>query len=222
MAKQVLTYDVSEPLGGVTFAKVDINSVDGNLTVDTLACCEQVLASGKLQYTENQKPPTQSLETKDGQTTLMLKSSGKGQTWLKMPWSACNSATEWRVHLNPAVAFEIVAHSGGGNVKLDLSGLTVTGVKADTGGGNMEVVLPDNAKNLSVFAKTGAGNAIVSVPGGIAVKVLASSGLGTVIMDPQFNQIDKNTYQSPDFDSAADKIEVTVSSGAGNVSVLTR
>jgi hypothetical protein len=38
-------------------------------------------------------------------------------------------------------------------------------------------------------------------------------------MDPRFNQLDKDTYQSPDFDRAVDKIEITAKSGAGNVSV---
>jgi hypothetical protein len=38
-------------------------------------------------------------------------------------------------------------------------------------------------------------------------------------MDPRFSKTDNNTYQSSDFDSAANKVESTVNSGAGNVSV---
>jgi predicted membrane protein len=106
----------------------------------------------------------------------------------------------------------------------------------------MDVVLPDNAANLSATAKTGAGNVtvevgsgiegsntveansgagnvVVRVPSGIAAKVHATSGLGKVIMDPRFVKMDGNTYQSHDYDGAADRIEVTVHSGAGNVSV---
>jgi hypothetical protein len=40
--------------------------------------------------------------------------------------------------------------------------------------------------------------------------------------NPRFSQIDGNTYQSPDYDSAADKVEITVHSGAGNVKVNTK
>ena len=222
MAKNVLTHNLSEPLNGATTVKVEISAGDGNLTIDRLSGGEQVLASGELQYFENQGVPACTLNTSNGQATLTLKGGGAGQSWFRFPWAACNGATEWQIHLNPTVSSEITAHSDGGNVKLDLAGMAVTRVSADTGGGNMDVVLPDNAINLSVAAKTGAGNVVVLVPSGIATRIHASTGLGKVIVDSRFSKIDGNTYQSPDFDSAANKAEITVHSGAGNVSVNTK
>jgi predicted membrane protein len=162
-----------------------------------------------------------------------------------LPWAACIGAFEWQIHLNPAVSSDISAHSGGGNVRLDLTGMAVTRLSADTGGGNMDVVLPENAANLDVAAKTGAGNVtveissgmtgtntvdaksgagnvVVRVPSGVAAKLHATSGLGKVTVDPRFSKIDGNTYRSPDYDDAADKVEITVKSGAGNVSVTTK
>jgi Cell wall-active antibiotics response LiaF, C-terminal len=222
MAKKVLTHNLSEPLNGATTAKVNINTGDGNLTIDRLTGGEQVLASGTLQYLENQGLPTRSVNTSDGQAALALRASGTGQPWFRFPWQACNGATEWQIHLNPTVSSEITAHSDGGNVKLDLAGMAVTRVSADTGGGNMDVVLPEDAANLSVTAKSGAGNVVVLVPSGIAARIHASTGLGKVIVDSRFNKIDGNTYQSSDFDSAANKVEITVKSGAGNVEVNTK
>jgi len=222
MAKKVLTHNLSEPLNGATTAKVNINTGDGNLTIDRLTGGEQVLASGTLQYLENQGLPTRSVNTSDGQAALALRASGTGQPWFRFPWQACNGATEWQIHLNPTVSSEIIAHSDGGNVKLDLAGMAVTRVSADTGGGNMDVVLPEDAANLSVTAKSGAGNVVVLVPSGIAARIHASTGLGKVIVDSRFNKIDGNTYQSSDFDSAANKVEITVHSGAGNVRVNTK
>ena len=52
MAKNVLTQNLSEPLGNATAAKVDIDNGDGNLAIDGSIGGEQVLASGTLQYTE--------------------------------------------------------------------------------------------------------------------------------------------------------------------------
>jgi predicted membrane protein len=60
------------------------------------------------------------------------------------------------------------------------------------------------------------------VPSDIAAKVHATSGLGKVIVDARFSKTDKNTYQSPDYDGAANKVEITANSGAGNVSVNTK
>jgi Cell wall-active antibiotics response 4TMS YvqF len=242
MTKNVLTHKLSEPLNGTKTAIVEINTDSGNLTIDQLTGDEHVLASGTLEYFEKQGLPTRTLSSSNGQATLTLRGGGSGRSWFGFPWAACKGAYEWQIHLNPTVSSDITAHSGGGNVKLDLARMTVTHLSADTGGGNMAVVLPDNAANLSVTAKTGggnitvelgsgttgsntvnansgAGNMVVRVPSGIAAKVHASSGLGKVIVNPQFSKIDGNTYQSPDYDGAADRVEITVNSGAGNVSV---
>jgi len=244
MAKTVLTHNLSEPLCGATTAKVYVDVADGNLMIDKLASGEQVLASGTLQYLENQGLPTRSVNINNGQAALSLKARSTGRPWFHFPWSACNGATEWQIHLNPSVQSDLTAHSGGGNVKLDLAGMAITRVSADTGGGNMDMVLPNNAADLSVNAKTGAGNVtveighgvtgsnivnatsgagnvVVQIPSGIAARIHASTGWGKAIIDPRFNKTD-NLYQSPDFDNAVNKIEITVQSGAGNVSVNTK
>jgi hypothetical protein len=246
MAKNVLTDNFSEPLDGATAAVVDVNAGDGNLTIDKLADGEPVLASGTLQYLENQGLPTRLVNTSNGQATLTLtRGAAEGHPWLRLPWATCNGATEWQVHLNPTVSSDIIAHSDGGNVVLNLAGMAVTRVSAETGGGNMDVVLPDNAADLRVTAKAGAGNVTVElgagisgsavlnagsgagnvavrIPSGVAARIHATSGLGKAIVDPRFGKIDRATYQSPDFDSAADKVEITLHSGAGNVSVNTK
>jgi len=222
MATNVLTQNLAEPLGTATAAKVAIDNGDGNLAIDGLISGEQLLASGTLQYLEKQGLPIRTLNTSNSQATLKLKASGGGQPWFRFPWHTCNGATEWQIHLNPKVQFDLTAHSDGGNVRLDLAGMAVTHVAADTGGGNMDVVLPEDAANLSVTAKSGAGNVVVHIPGNVAARIHATTGLGKAIVDPKFSKIDKNTYQSSDFDSAANRVEITIHSGAGNVSVNTK
>ena len=218
MAKNVLINNLSEPLNGATAAKVDINAGVGNLTIDRLTGGEQVLASGTLQYFERQGLPTRTLDSGTGEATLTLR-GGTKLRWSRIPWLACTGTTEWQIHLNPKVSSDITAHSDGGNVRLDLAGMLVTRVSADTGGGNMDVVLPDNAADLSVTARSGAGNVVVTIPSGVAARIHATTGLGKMIVDPRFSKIDKDTYQSPDYDGAAHKAEITLSSGAGNVIV---
>lgn len=222
MAKKVLNHNFSKSLDGATIVKVEIDPGDGNLMIDPLTTSERILASGTLQYLENNGLPIQSVNSSNGETTLTLRSSGKGQPWFRFPWSACNGATEWQIHLNPTVLFDIMTHSDGGNINLDLTGMTLTRVSADTGGGNMIVILPDHVAGLSVTAKTGAGNVVVELPAGMAARIHATSGLGKVILDPRFIQIDKSTYQSPDFDNVMDRVEITATSGAGNVSIKER
>lgn len=245
MAKNLLTENFAEPLHDATAARIDIQAGDGNLTIDRLTGDDSVLASGTLEYFENRGLPIRTLDSIDDQAIFTLRGSGAGKPWFHLPWSACNGATEWQIHLSPAVSSDVTAHTGGGNVKLDLSGMTITRVSADTGGGNLDVVLPDNAANLSILAKTGggnvtveigngtagsnvidagsgAGNVEVQIPSSVAARIYATTGLGKAVIDPRFSKIDNYTYQSPDFDSAEDRAEITVKSGAGNVSVLAK
>lgn len=217
----VLTDHLSEPLSGATAAKFDIDAGDGNLTIDWLRGGEKVLAAGTLQYVEEQGQPARTVVSFNGQATLTLKAGKSRQVRWRLPWAACNGATEWQVQLNPTVSSEITAHSDGGNVKLDLTGVAATRVSADTSGGNVEVILPDSAADLSVTATSGAGNVVVSIPSGVAARIHATTGLGKTIVDPRFGPTDDSTYQSPDYDAAADRIEITLSSGAGNVIVNT-
>jgi hypothetical protein len=245
MANNVLSDNFSAPLGGATTAVVDINSDRGHLTIDGLSGGEEVLANGTLQYFEKQGVPSQIVNTSNGQATLTVKGGGAAQSWFRAPWVACGGAYEWQIHLNPTVLTDITAHTDGGNVVLNLAGMAVTRLSAETGGGNMDVVLPEDAANLSVAAETGAGNVtvevgsgttgsnavnassgagnvVVRVPSGVAARVHATSGLGKAIVDPRFSKLDATTYQSPDYDGAANRVEITVKSGAGNVEVNTK
>lgn len=245
MAKSLLTHNLSEPLAGATTAKVNIDVADGNLTIDRLTDGEQLLAGGTLEYLESQGLPSESMNTVNGQATLTLKTRSTGRPWFHLPWSACNAATRWQIHLNPTVQSEITAHSGGGNIHLDLSGMAITRLSADTGGGNMDVLLPAHAANLNVIARSGggnvtveigqdttgnneinahsgAGNVVVRIPTGIPARIHATTGMGKTIMEPRFNQIDKDTYQSPDYDDCPDKVQIEAHSGAGNVNIKTR
>lgn len=222
MVKKVLTYHLSEPINGATAVQVDINNGDGNLTIDSQTGGEPVLASGALEYLEKQGEPTSSINTNGGKTCFTLKAGKGGQPWIHMPWSACNGATTWLLHLNPKIQFEMTAYTAGGNVFLDLSEMDVTRVAAETGGGNIEVILPDTTANLSLTAKSGAGNVVVSLPAGTAVRIQASSGLGRVMVYSQLKPVEKNIFQSPGYDQATIKLEITVRSGAGNVVIKER
>ena len=222
MNGNLLTYTLVEPLDGMTTAMVSVNPGDGNLEIDTLTGGEQILAGGTLQYFEKQGPPNRSMVIMNGQANLTLEPGSGKQSWFRLPWAACNGATVWQIHLNPDVLSDITAHSDGGNIKLNLAGTSITRLLADTGGGNIEVILPDNTASLTVTVKTGAGNVTVELPGGVAARVQVATGLGKAILDPRLSQIDKNTYQTPDFDDAIVKVEIIASSGAGNVIVNSR
>jgi hypothetical protein len=245
MAKKILTQNIAEPINGANSVKIDINCGTGHLTLDKLDADNQALIRGTLQYLLNQGLPKQSLNTSNGRAMFTLKAGDIKSSGFRFPWAACGGAYEWQIQLNPAVPSEVVVQSLGGNVKLNLTGMCVTRLSAETGGGNLDVVLPENSNNLIASAKTGggnvnievgngttgnntiaansgAGNVVVRLPSGASAKVYVSTGVGKLTVDPRFVKTDKNIYQSADFENAAIRFDITAHSGAGNVSVITK
>lgn len=216
---KVLSQALSEPANGATSAKLDIHRYSGDLAIDRSTSGKQDLASGLLPYLENQEL-IRSADTINGQATLTFKTNTKSSGF-RLPWVGCNDDTQWQIHLTPGVPFEITAYSGGGTMALNLTGMTISRVSAETGGGNVSVVLPDQAADLLVSAKTGAGNVLVTVPAKIAAKIYIETGAGKVSLDPRFSKIDDKTYLSPGYDNAVNKADITIKSGAGNVTVET-
>lgn len=238
-AGDLLTQALSVPLSAETSAIVTINPGDGNLMIDGIINEQQMLASGSLQYLENNGAPVLTTSTADGHTTFALKAKG-GQSQPRLPWEACNGLTEWQVHLNPSLAYDLSALTGGGTVRLDLSAMTITRLAAETGGGNMEVILPDNASDLVVTAKTGAGKITIQVGSAITgtCTIDASSGAGELtvlvpkdvaarikvtqgnaVVGSEFKKIDETTYETDGYREASNKIDITVGSGIGKVNI---
>ncbi len=245
MADKVLRDSLSQPLQGATNAKVDINCGPGHLTVDR-AADGSMLASGTLEYLEKQGLPARTGGVSNGQATLTLRPGSTVKSGFRFPWQGCwGGAYQWQVNLNPTVPSDITAHSDGGNMKLNLGNMAVTHLTVDNGGGSVDVALPENTTDLraavrtgggnlavdlgrnvrgsnTVSATSGAGNVVVRIPAGVAARIHANSGAGKVIVESSFVRIDKNTFQSAGYDSAANKVEITAKSGAGNVSVPIR
>ncbi len=243
MANKVLVHELAEPLGSAKTAKIDVDCGVGHLAVSRLAGNEQLLAKGTLQHLVKQDVPSRTVNMSGGQSNLTLRAGeAKHSGFHFPPWAGCGGAYEWQMQLNPVVPSDVSVQSRGGNVNMDLAGMAITRLSAASGGGNLALVLPDNATDLSVTAKTGggrinvqvgtaikgnnsitansgAGSVVVSLPSGVAANINVTTGMGKVIVDPRFTKIDKNTYRSPDYDTAVVRIEVTARSGAGNVTV---
>jgi hypothetical protein len=234
--------ELAEPLNGANTSSLDLDLAEGNLAIDRLTGGEPLLVGGTLEYYENGGMPARNLSSLDGEATLALSVGTHPRPRWRLPWEACNAENDWTLHLNPTVVYEIAARTGGGNLGLDLSGLLVTRINAETGGGNAEIRLPVNAVNLSAAVKTGAGKIVVDigegtkgrngltvengagsveilVPDGLAVKLVATSGLGEVLVDPALVQTGEGIYQSTDYANNENRITIGVSNGAGTVKV---
>jgi hypothetical protein len=126
---------------------------------------------------------------------------------------------DWDVRLNPNVPIQLKCETGASRNLLDLRDLKVTEFKLETGASASEVTLPSNAGYTRVRVQAGAARVDIRVPGGVAARIKTSGALATMAVDEtRFPGFD-NRYQSPDYERAANKVEIEVETGVGAVTV---
>lgn len=126
---------------------------------------------------------------------------------------------DWDVRLNPDVPLMLKCETGASHSMLDLRDLKVTELKLETGASASEVTLPASAGYTRVKVEAGAARVDIRVPGGVAARIKTSGALASMAVDEtRFPGFD-NRYQSPDYERAANKVEIDVATGVGAVTV---
>lgn len=138
-----------------------------------------------------------------------------------IPWStlAGRGGLEWSIALTRDIPLTLTVHSGASETRLDLSALKVVDLRVETGASSTEIILPTAAGFTRVQVSSGAASTIVDVPDGVAARIKASGGLADINVAPRFPRLSAGLYQSPDYDTAADKVELTVETGVGAVHI---
>jgi hypothetical protein len=206
------TESASIPLQGASKAEIKIEHGAGRLRVSAGAGPDDLVAgdfTGGLNYKAEREGDT--LQVK-------LRLDAPGSAFGPWNWGAGGSL-DWNVRLNDQVPIALKVATGASENELDLSGLRVTELKVSTGASKTTITLPANAGHTDAKVSAGAASVNVRIPEGVAAHIVASSGLGAVTVDTtRFPRVE-GAYQSPDYDAAANKVDIKISTGAGSVDV---
>jgi hypothetical protein len=210
---------LSANLDGATSAQVRIESdqvtlnVDGNLD----AAASSNLAWADLEYYTGLGRPTQSTGKSGDQATLDIVQRGSRMAF----FDAGRRSPVWSIHLNPGVPTDLNVKAGAGGSTLDLQKLKVSRLSFAVGAGNAAITLPTEAGNMSASIDGGVGNLDVFVPAGVEARIRVDTGIGNASVDSRFVK-SGDTYTSKGFDGAANKVDVTIHAGIGNVNVISK
>lgn len=108
--------------------------------------------------------------------------------------------------------------SGASNNSIDLSEIKAEYLALHTGASNVNLTMGDMLDKSTVAIEAGASSINLNFPKTVGVKIFIESGMSSQDMTGLVS-IDKNTYQSPDYDKADKKIDVSVSMGMASLSV---
>jgi len=110
--------------------------------------------------------------------------------------------------------------TGATQAHLDLSSLRVSALDVSVGAATAWMRLPANAGLTTAHISGGASTIALEIPQGVAAQIQLQGGLTTVKVDEsRFPQVSDNLYRSPDYDTAQNKVDVTIETGVTTIQV---
>lgn len=206
---------LSQPLGGAKRATVEIG-----LGAGTLRLGAQSEADGLMTGTVAHGPSDQvqrDFAISGDTATFKLQAVRQGG-WVGPLRLRNGGELVWDLRLNPDVPLRLDLSTGAGAATLDLTHLNVAELNVSTGVGTTMLNLPQRG-SLHANVSGGVGDTTISIPAGVAARISASTGLGQVHITGNFQRQD-NVYVSPNYETAADHMDLAISGGIGSVTVV--
>jgi hypothetical protein len=152
--------------------------------------------------------------------TLVAELEVPTDSWLRFgpPWF-WRRGFEWTLRLPPTMPIHLQIHTGVGEADLDLTDVRVIELKLSTGASSTKLRLPANAGLTHARIEAGAASVRVYIPQGVAARIRSTSGLADVRIDRSRFPRTGDVNQSADFDSAINRVELTIQVGVGSLEI---
>lgn len=135
-----------------------------------------------------------------------------------LPW--LDHGSDWVVGLTGEVPLDLRVDAGASRTDLDLSALRLRRLEIHTGASETRVRLPAAAGATDVRAETGAASLTLEVPAGVAARIRSRMALGSSQVDEGRFPRTTDGYASPDYETAANRVDIEVQGGVGSVRIV--
>jgi len=127
---------------------------------------------------------------------------------------------DWNLSLTRDIPLSLTINSGASESKIDLSELRVSYLKLETGASATALTLPAQAGSTLAEINAGLATVNIRVPDGVAARIRIKEGLSSrSINSVRFPRLEGNVYQSPDYDQAANRVELSIETGVGSINI---
>ncbi len=135
-----------------------------------------------------------------------------------LPW--LDHGSHWDVGLTAEVPLDLRLDTGANRAMLDLRDLRLRTLELHTGASDTRVLLPRAAGATRVRAESGVASLALEVPAGVAARIRSRMALGSSQIDQaRFPRV-ADGYESPDYATASNRIDIDVSAGVGSVRIV--
>lgn len=203
--------ELAQPLGDIKSATVELNIGTARTNVTTLGSDTSDLMKGTFRHAEGTRVvKTYNIAGSEGR--LVLKEEGVNFIF------GGGRVSRWDIGLYPQVPLALRINGGIGRATLDLTALNLTSLNIDAGIGAIDMTTPKSGV-VTMRVNGGVGAATITVPPGVAARIRVDGGLGGIRVDesrfPKFGSV----YQSADYASAANRIDIDVDGGVGSITI---
>jgi hypothetical protein len=203
---------VSQPLGTAARADVEIALRVGQLRIGALNQSSDLVA-GEIAYRDQSSVVRDFAVRGDTATFKLREQDSQANSLIKRS----DDAILWDLRLNPATPMRLTIATDVGNGAIDLAQLHVTDLDLTSSVGTTTLTLPRQG-HVQANVRSGVGNITIRVPAGVAVRLELSSGIGSAQFPDTYTPQGK-LYVSPGYATAANRIDLTVSRGIGNITI---
>lgn len=200
---------VSIGLQGASSAKIDIGHGAGNLTIRGGAEGDQLLSgtfSGGLRRHESLTGEKLAVKLRPEKEIL------------DPVFFGTRNQLDWDITLNSDIPIALDLNLGANRTEMDLSRVKLTALNLDTGASQTRIILPASGR-YHADLDAGAASLEVIIPDGLAARIQSSIGLGDLNIDRDRFPRNGKVYQSADYDSATNAVDLTIDAGAASVRI---
>jgi hypothetical protein len=129
-----------------------------------------------------------------------------------------DSGSPWQFQLSRAAPITLKLEVGASRTELDLTDLQVTNLEIETGASSTTIKMPASC-NCFAEISTGASSLDVTVPQGVAARIRFDGGMSSFNVDPRFERKSGSLYQSPDYDTASLRADISIDAGVGSIHI---
>lgn len=199
------------PLEAVREAVVDVNHGAGTLNISGGAAAGHMLQG-------TFKGGVESRFEKIGSGGSLSLSPSSNIYWV-MPPGFMYEGFRWDFRLTDEIPLDMRLHTGAGESHVDLSTMRVRKLKLETGASSTVITLPANAGFTDMDVHAGAASVVLRVPQGVAGRITMKSGLVGTNIDATRFPYNGSTYETPRYESAANRVQILVEAGVGSIEI---
>ena len=199
--------NASIDLQGATSAKVRINHGAGELNIHSGAAGNDFMRGTFLG----------GLDFKSNRSGDQLEVKMRPARDMGFPFGG-HFKLDWDIAFNADIPLALDLNLGANKATLDLRDMNLSHLDLDTGASDTDIHLPARGR-FTTDIDCGAASVTVHIPEGLAARIRSNVAAGGLDIDNNRFPRSGNYYQSPNFATASNTVDMTIDAGAASIKI---